>query len=105
MKKITEKDLVFLDALIGVIEQYMDSRECKEDFKVYGGATMKAPHKGVVYEHRNMSTGEAALDVLMEYGLADDDGYSIVPNERFYMIEYNENDKEGTAKILKALNS
>jgi hypothetical protein len=106
IEKITKETLQILDALVGLIEQYMPSREVKEPYKMYGGEIIQVPPEGRVFEHRNMSTGEYALDVLMKYGLADDDGYSIVPNEKFYLLEcYDNMSDEQIQKLLTELNN
>tara|TARA_R110000744_G_scaffold62206_4_gene128390 strand:- start:2675 stop:2971 length:297 start_codon:yes stop_codon:yes gene_type:complete len=63
IKDIPSKEILLLDALIGIIKQYMPS---------YGTST---------YAHQSMKSGEDASDVLMHYGISDDDGHSIVFDE------------------------
>ncbi|RLB93610.1 MAG: hypothetical protein DRH26_03480 [Deltaproteobacteria bacterium] len=71
--KIDEEILQLLDVICSLITQYMPKRD----------------EEGVrVYEHQNMSAGEGAVDVLIKYGLGYDDGYSIVPNIKFWGLEY-----------------
>lgn len=53
---------LLLDVIVGLMQQYM-------------------PHDENHYHHQCMSAGEHAADALIHYGLADDNGYSIVLDE------------------------
>ena len=69
MKEITKENVEILDALCGVIMQYMP--------KLKDGS----------YDHQFMGAGEDALDVLADYGLATEDGRCIVPTKLFEDIQ------------------
>ncbi len=102
-EQINEEILELLDALTGMIEQYMPSREVESPYEFFINTVSVPENK--VFEHACMTAGERASDVLMKYGLAYDDGYSIVPNEKFYLVEdYNSEDAESTKALLKKLN-
>lgn len=60
----TGKEAQILKALISTIEEYM-------------------PKAGDRYEHRMMSAPLETLEVLEEFGLAGDDGWCIVPTEKW----------------------
>lgn len=73
MKEIDKEKAKFLDAILGLIYQYMTDK---------GG--------GVMYDHYGLSAGAAAASVLKEYGLAYDNGYAIVLNQEKIQEMHND---------------
>ena len=61
---MTDSEKQILSALISVIEEYM-------------------PCKNGKYEHKCMQAPNDALEVLEKFGLAEDDGWHIVPTEKW----------------------
>jgi hypothetical protein len=76
VKKISKENVEMLEALCMVVSQYMPNGEGK----LPSGEQKR-------YEHRNMTAGEYACDVLEKHGLAEDDGHSIVVNQKFHDIQ------------------
>lgn len=68
LRAIPKRELLLIDALLGVIMQYMPEEKTSLD----------ADENANEYKHACMKAGEDAVEELERYGVAHDDGWSIV---------------------------